>query len=106
MTEKTAYPLLLSIIIPAHNEESRLPGSLARIDTFLSRQEYCYEVIVVERNQKTAKRLIKILGEAVDEGRKTARTLIPNSQIKSRASRNLSRNIPRRTWFAGTLRLR
>jgi type VI protein secretion system component VasF len=70
------------------------------------RQERYHEVIVGERNQKTAKRLIKILGEAVDEGRKAARTLIPNSQIKSRASRNLSRNIPYRVRFARTLRLR
>jgi dolichyl-phosphate beta-glucosyltransferase len=48
MTEQTSYPLLLSIIIPAHNEEFRLPGSLAQIDTFLSQQAYSYEVIVVE----------------------------------------------------------
>jgi len=39
---------LLSIIIPAHNEESRLPPSLAKIDAFLKTQTYSYEVIVVE----------------------------------------------------------
>lgn len=38
----------LSIIIPAHNEEHRLPGSLEKIDHFLSMQDYAYEVIVVE----------------------------------------------------------
>lgn len=48
MTEQTSYPLLLSIIIPAHNEELRLPGSLQRIDSFLGRQSYSFEVIVVE----------------------------------------------------------
>ncbi len=48
MAEPTSYPLLLSIIIPAHNEEYRLPGSLARIDSFLSQQAYSCEVIVVE----------------------------------------------------------
>ncbi len=42
------YPLLLSIIIPAHNEEYRLPGSLVKIDEFLRLQSYPYEVIVVE----------------------------------------------------------
>ena len=42
------YPLFLSIIIPAHNEENRLPGSLALIDAFLNQQAYGYEVIVVE----------------------------------------------------------
>ena len=48
MTQQTTFPLLLSIIIPAHNEEFRLPGSLVKIDAYLSQQEYSYEVIVVE----------------------------------------------------------
>lgn len=39
---------LLSIIIPAHNEEQRLPPSLARIDAFLQTQPFTAEVIVVE----------------------------------------------------------
>jgi dolichyl-phosphate beta-glucosyltransferase len=42
------FRLLLSIIIPAHNEENRLPGSLAKIDAYLRQQPYDYEVIVVE----------------------------------------------------------
>ena len=39
---------LLSIIIPAHNEEQRLPGSLEKIAAFLEEQDYEAEVIVVE----------------------------------------------------------
>lgn len=39
---------LLSIIIPAHNEELRLPPSLDKIDAFLQTQPYEAEVIVVE----------------------------------------------------------
>lgn len=38
----------LSIVIPAHNEASRLPPSLEQIDCFLAKQEYSAEVIVVE----------------------------------------------------------
>ena len=38
----------LSIIIPAHNEEMRLPPSLEKIDKFLKEQKYTYEVVVVE----------------------------------------------------------
>jgi len=38
----------LSIVIPAHNEESRLPPSLAQIDSFLKRHSFAAEVIVVE----------------------------------------------------------
>jgi glycosyltransferase involved in cell wall biosynthesis len=43
---------LLSIVIPAHNEESRLPPSLAKIDAFLKTQPYQAEVIVVENGSK------------------------------------------------------
>ncbi len=39
---------VLSIIMPAHNEEQRLPPSLAKIDAFLATQSYSAEVIVVE----------------------------------------------------------
>jgi dolichyl-phosphate beta-glucosyltransferase len=37
-----------SIIIPAHNEEKRLPGTLDQIFHFLAGQSFTYEVIVVE----------------------------------------------------------
>jgi glycosyltransferase involved in cell wall biosynthesis len=38
----------LSIIIPAHNEEERLPASLETIHAFLQTQPYAAEIIVVE----------------------------------------------------------
>lgn len=38
----------LSIIIPAHNEESRLPRSLGQVFAFLENQPYSSEVLVVE----------------------------------------------------------
>lgn len=38
----------LSIVIPAHNEERRLPPSLTKIADFLEKQPYTAEVIVVE----------------------------------------------------------
>lgn len=38
----------LSIVIPAHNEAQRLPPSLDKINAFLSRQDFTYEVLVVE----------------------------------------------------------
>ena len=37
----------LSVIIPAHNEASRLPLTLIDIDKHLDEQEYSYEIIVV-----------------------------------------------------------
>ncbi|HSR19798.1 MAG TPA: dolichyl-phosphate beta-glucosyltransferase [Anaerolineales bacterium] len=39
---------LLSIIIPAHNEERRLPRTLEQVFAFLERQDYAAEVVVVE----------------------------------------------------------
>src|SRR3989338_7256113 len=46
----------LSVIIPAYNEEKRLPKTLANIDGYLSRQSYDYEILVVDNGStdKTA----------------------------------------------------
>jgi glycosyltransferase involved in cell wall biosynthesis len=41
-------PPFLSIIIPAHNEELRLPRALRQVFAFLEKQTYASEVIVVE----------------------------------------------------------
>ncbi len=38
----------LSIIIPAHNEEKRLPSTLGAIDAFIRNQPYAVEVLVVD----------------------------------------------------------
>jgi len=39
--------LYLSVIIPAYNEEKRIPHTLLAIDEYLSRQDYTYEILVV-----------------------------------------------------------
>jgi glycosyltransferase involved in cell wall biosynthesis len=44
----SAHPPLLSIILPALNEEHRLPTCLGKIDAFLRTQPFSAEVIVVE----------------------------------------------------------
>jgi dolichyl-phosphate beta-glucosyltransferase len=41
-------PTFLSIIIPAHNEETRLPRALEQAFVFLENQKYDSEVVVVE----------------------------------------------------------
>ena len=38
----------LSIVIPAHNEENRLPRTLEQVLSFLKTQQYTSEVVVVE----------------------------------------------------------
>jgi len=40
--------ILLSVIIPAFNEEKRIPQTLIDIDAYLRKQEYGYEIIVVD----------------------------------------------------------
>ena len=42
----------LSIVIPAHNEASRLPPSLEQINCFLDQQDFSAEVIVVENGSR------------------------------------------------------
>jgi glycosyltransferase involved in cell wall biosynthesis len=42
----------LSIIIPAYNEETRLPGTLRQVFTFLEKQTYTAEVLVVENGSR------------------------------------------------------
>ncbi len=39
---------LLSLIIPAYNEENRLPRALEQVFAFLEKQPYSFEVLVVE----------------------------------------------------------
>jgi glycosyltransferase involved in cell wall biosynthesis len=42
----------LSIVIPAHNEEIRLPISLEKVITFLETQPYDYEILIVENGSQ------------------------------------------------------
>lgn len=44
--------MFLSIIIPAYNEEKRLPETLKKIEAYLNKQDYDYEVIVVDDGSK------------------------------------------------------
>ena len=48
--EKT--PVLLSIILPAHNEEERLPKSLEKVKNYLASVSFPIEVIVVENGSR------------------------------------------------------
>jgi glycosyltransferase involved in cell wall biosynthesis len=45
-------PPFLSIIIPAHNEEQRLPDSLTKVMAFLQKQSYEAEVLVVNNGSQ------------------------------------------------------
>jgi dolichyl-phosphate beta-glucosyltransferase len=47
-----------SIIIPAHNEQNRLPGTLEQIFRFLEQQSFTSEVLVVENESTDQTHLI------------------------------------------------
>jgi glycosyltransferase involved in cell wall biosynthesis len=51
----------LSIVIPAHNEEIRLPRALRQVFAFLEKQSYSAEVIVVENG--SSDRTLEMAGE-------------------------------------------
>ncbi len=42
----------LSVIVPAYNEEKRLPKTLEEIDKYLSGQSYDYEIVVINDGSK------------------------------------------------------
>lgn len=44
--------MFLSVIIPAHNEERRLPPTLKAVDAFLEKQGYDSEIIVAENGSQ------------------------------------------------------
>lgn len=44
--------LFLSVIIPAYNEEKRLPATLMAVNAFLEKQAYASEILVVENGSQ------------------------------------------------------
>lgn len=72
--------MYLSVIIPAYNEEKRLPKTLKEIDKYLKGQPYEYEILVVndgsrDRTVEVAKSLIpkiknlKVIGYEKNQGK-------------------------------------
>jgi dolichyl-phosphate beta-glucosyltransferase len=48
MSRKDGMPLMISIVIPAYNEEKRIRGSLSEVFAFMSDSGMEYEIIVVD----------------------------------------------------------
>lgn len=57
--------IYLSVIIPAFNEEKRLPSTLEDIDGYLSKQDYSYEIIVESDGSKD--RTVEVTKELMSE---------------------------------------
>lgn len=57
----------LSVIIPAYNEEERIAGTLESIDTYLGKQPYSYEVVVIDNGSNDSTyELVKKIAESVE----------------------------------------
>jgi dolichyl-phosphate beta-glucosyltransferase len=50
--------ITLSVIVPAYNEEKRLPETLKKVRDYLSRQKYDYEVIITDDGSKDKTHII------------------------------------------------
>ncbi|MEO6906854.1 MAG: dolichyl-phosphate beta-glucosyltransferase [Abditibacteriaceae bacterium] len=48
----------LSIVVPAYNEEKRLPASLQKIESYLKSRDFSYEMIVVDDGSRDATRTV------------------------------------------------
>lgn len=77
--------LFLSIIIPAHNEEHRLPPTLTAVDAFLARQTYTSEIIVVENGSQD---LTAVVAEAFAAGHPRVRLIREAGRGKGLAVRH------------------
>ena len=55
----------LSVIIPAYNEEKRLPKTLREVDAYLKKQNYSYEILVINDGSRdgTAAAVERLQGE-------------------------------------------
>lgn len=83
---KSERSVFLSIIIPAYNEEFRLPPSLEKIVAFLQQQGYTSEVIVVENGStdRTSQVVAEFAAAMPDSG-PVAVTLMHSSPGKGAA---------------------
>jgi glycosyltransferase involved in cell wall biosynthesis len=76
--------MFLSLIIPAHNEEKRLPPTLKAVDAYLDRQPYTSEIIVVENGSTD---LTAVVTEAFAADRPRVRLICEHGRGKGLAVR-------------------
>ena len=74
----------LSLIIPAHNEEHRLPPTLKAIDAYLDHQPYASEIVVVENGSQD---LTPVVAEAFAADHPRVRVLRESGRGKGLAVR-------------------
>ena len=76
--------IFLSLIIPAHNEELRLPPTLKTIDAYLDHQSYTSEILVIENGSRD---LTTVVAEAFAADHPRVRVLNESGRGKGLAVR-------------------
>lgn len=71
----------LSVIVPAYNEENRIGKTLTELNAYLSRQNYSYEILVVNDGSKD--KTSEVIRAAISGGVKNLR-LIDNKENKGK----------------------
>ncbi len=74
----------LSLIIPAHNEEKRLPPTLTAVNAYLDRQTYASEILVVENGSQD---LTAVVAEAFAADHRRVRLIRESARGKGLAVR-------------------
>jgi dolichyl-phosphate beta-glucosyltransferase len=77
---------LLSIIIPAYNEEKRLPAYLSRILEYLELQDFLYEIIVVDDGSHDSTE--EVVASFIKENNRVKLIRLPNNRGKGFAVRS------------------
>ena len=62
----------LSVVVPAYNEEKRIGDTLKSIDSYLEKQDYGYEIIVIDNNSRD---------KTFDVAKKLADTSVENARV-------------------------
>jgi len=76
--------MFLSVIIPAHNEERRLPPTLKAVNAYLDKQDYASEIVVVENGSQD---LTAVVTEAFAADHPRVRLLRESGRGKGLAGR-------------------
>jgi dolichyl-phosphate beta-glucosyltransferase len=73
----------LSVVIPAYNEEQRLPRTIEQIERYLDRRHPAYELIIVDDGSTDGTRLV--MDAAAERNNKVRLEALPENRGKGRA---------------------
>ena len=76
-------PLLLSVVVPAYDEEKRLPQSIEQIERYLEARQVSYELILVDDGSSDGTR--QVMAAAAERNQNVRVEALPANRGKGRA---------------------